>query len=408
MFGGSVGGLHSDIMNAEPESKDSATRLINEIKDRAKSSIKFKDYPSAVKLYDKAVEVAKVAELTANEHAILFANKSMVLLSMNKGADALEAANLAIATDGTYVKAYYRKAMASIQLCNYSDAASALESGLVLAPDDKELLQQRSKVEELIRSGPIAKPSASSAAKATTSTAYMSSSSSSSSSSIVPPSTSSSSSSSSTSKSALVADKGEDDETTEKIRGYRIKEDGTKTTFFNRDIDETAKSLIGDIRPKKIDEATAIPVATPAVSGASAWNAAGTYESYDKSPATSSAITTNLTNKLTFTNGEFEFEFSKIDKIEGDSQLTMARGKKKLVYDYTVVVAVIVKSLSAGLSSNCNVNIADITSDLSSEIEVQLANKTGFNSSAVANILKARIKEALVAAQEELKAAFLQ
>jgi hypothetical protein len=407
MFGGSVGGLHSDIMNAEPESKDSATRLINEIKDRAKSSIKFKDYPSAVKLYDKAVEVSKVAELTANEHAIFFANKSMVLLSMNKGADALEAANLAIATDGTYVKAYYRKAMASIQLCDYSDAAAALESGLALAPDDKELLQQRSKVEELIRSGPIAKPSTSSAAKSTTSTAFMSSSSSSSSS-IVPPSTSSASSSSSTSKSALVADKGEDDEMTEKIRGYRIKEDGTKTTFFNRDIDETAKSLIGDIRPKKIDEATAIPVATPAVSGASAWNAAGTYESYDKSPATSSAITTNLTNKLTFTNGEFEFEFSKIDKIEGDSQLTMARGKKKLVYDYTVVVAVIVKSLSAGLSSNCNVNIADITSDLSSEIEVQLANKTGFNSAAVANILKARIKEALVAAQEELKSVFLQ
>ena len=102
--------------------------MITEIKDRAKSSIKFKDYPSAVRLYDKAIEVSSVAELSANENAILHANKSMVFLSMNKGADALAAANQAISTDSTYVKAYYRKAMASIQLADYGEAAAALET----------------------------------------------------------------------------------------------------------------------------------------------------------------------------------------------------------------------------------------------------------------------------------------
>jgi tetratricopeptide (TPR) repeat protein len=389
MFGGTVGGLHSDIINASPDSKESAARLIAEIKDRAKSSIKFKDYPSAVRLYDKAIEVSSVAELTANENAILHANKSMVFLSMNKGVDALTAANQAISADITYVKAYYRKAMASIQLANYAEAAAALESGLVLAPDDKELLTQRAKIVEILKSGPPSKPAANTAKASSPSPP-----SSLSSSSIVPPKTSTMSA-------------ADDDGDSEKIRGYRIKEDGTKTTFFNRDLDETAKSLIGDIRPKKIEEAAAPSVVAPAVAGASAWNSAGTHESYDKSPATSRAITSNLQNKLTYTSGEYSFEFCKIDSIEGDSQLMMARGKKKLVYDYTVNVSVTVKSSTSGSSSYCNLVISDVTSDLSSEIEVQIKAATGLNINAITNTLIARVKEALKAANDELFAAFI-
>lgn len=369
-------------------------RLITEIKDRAKSSIKFKDYPSAVRLYDKAIEISKVAELTVNEHAILFANKSMVLLSMNKGDDALAAASEAISIDSTYVKAYYRRAMASIHLCDYSAAARALEDGLALAPDDKELITQRAKVEELMKSGPPQKQTASASLSSLSSSSASTKASSSSSSAQKP------------SKPSSSSDDNEEESSAEMIRGYKITEDGRKTTFFNRDLDETAKSLIGDIRPKKLDEAAAAPVATPAIAGASAWNAAGTYESYDKSPATSAAIIRHLTSMLTYSDVDFNIEFSKIEKLEGDSQLTMARGKKKLVYDYTATVAVIVR-LSSGASSNCNITVSDITSDQNIEVDTQLVNRASFNVAAVSKSLSTQVKRALSAAHDDLKAAFL-
>ena len=72
------------------------------------------------------------------------------------------------------------------------------------------------------------------------------------------------------------------------MRGYRVKADGTKTTFFNQDLDDEAKRLIGDITPKRIDpndEAAAVngTAAPSPPAGASAWNSAGTWEERDVS-----------------------------------------------------------------------------------------------------------------------------
>ena len=36
------------------------------------------------------------------------------------------------------------------------------------------------------------------------------------------------------------------------MRGYKITADGRKTTFFNNDLDDEARALIGDIAPKKV------------------------------------------------------------------------------------------------------------------------------------------------------------
>ena len=67
---------------------------------------------------------------------------------------------------------------------------------------------------------------------------------------------------------------------TEKIRGYKLTTDGRKTTFFNNEMDEQTKALIGDIAPQKIlhVEEKNVPVVP---GGGSAWNAAGTFESVD-------------------------------------------------------------------------------------------------------------------------------
>ena len=65
----------------------------------------------------------------------------------------------------------------------------------------------------------------------------------------------------------------------EKIRGYKLTTDGRKTTFFNNEMDEETKKLIGDIAPQKILHAEENVPQVPG--GGSVWNAAGTFESVD-------------------------------------------------------------------------------------------------------------------------------
>jgi len=43
------------------------------------------------------------------------------------------------------------------------------------------------------------------------------------------------------------------------MRGYKVTEDGKKTTYFHRDISEEAKRLIGDCKPQKIETTPASP-----------------------------------------------------------------------------------------------------------------------------------------------------
>ena len=95
-------------------------------------------------------------------------------------------------------------------------------------------------------------------------------------------------------------DKKDDDEEEEeeeeenKIRGYKLTTDGRKTTFFNNELDEKTKALIGNIAPQKIEIPNEGPgsgvggILGGGVGGAgagsgsgSAWNSAGTFESVD-------------------------------------------------------------------------------------------------------------------------------
>lgn len=71
-------------------------------------------------------------------------------------------------------------------------------------------------------------------------------------------------------------------ETGSEMKGYKKTADGRLTTYFNNDLSEEAKALIGDIAPKKLEPAAAAPGAEGAGgNAASAWNKAGTWESRD-------------------------------------------------------------------------------------------------------------------------------
>eukprot|EP00968_Pinguiococcus_pyrenoidosus_P003629 scaffold241_cov242-Pinguiococcus_pyrenoidosus.AAC.6 len=70
------------------------------------------------------------------------------------------------------------------------------------------------------------------------------------------------------------------------LRGYRRTADGKVTTYFNNELSEEAKKLIGDITPQRVDPvAPAAQAPTPqriasdsSQKKGSAWNAAGTWE----------------------------------------------------------------------------------------------------------------------------------
>ncbi|GMH50086.1 hypothetical protein TL16_g00690 [Triparma laevis f. inornata] len=51
----------------------------------------------------------------------------------------------------------------------------------------------------------------------------------------------------------IVKDDSDDDLGTDKVRGYKLTSDGRKTSFFNNELTDEAKALIGDIAPKPIN-----------------------------------------------------------------------------------------------------------------------------------------------------------
>jgi tetratricopeptide (TPR) repeat protein len=230
-FGNGLGGLHSDVLNANPTDQASKDRLIDEIKNRAKGSLTTKSYPEAVALYSKAIELRP-------DDAILYANRSMCQLNMSKTSEALNDAEKAIEFDPSYVKGYFRKGMALVGLKKYSSARDALRKGLDLAPGDKSFTLQLDKLrgEAYQYDGVTSTPNTTTKLPTkTVSSAPV----------VKKPTSTTTASDGITSPPASTSSSGV-------MRGYKTTSDGRKTTFFNNELDEKTKELIGDITPKPI------------------------------------------------------------------------------------------------------------------------------------------------------------
>jgi tetratricopeptide (TPR) repeat protein len=283
MFGQGHSGLsiHSDVLNAEPVDDDSKLRLIDEIKRRAVASMKSKNYPEAIALYTKAVEICPDSQ--ANAKAILFSNRSAARAGMANFAQAVDDANESIATDPSYLKGYFRKATALVGSEDFSAAKEALIKGLEMKPDDPDFRKLLAEVEEK------AKNKASSKKSINTSSSANSSSKSNSSPAPAPSSSTPKATGTATkpdvspSVGSKAADEEEDGEAeAANMRGYKLTADGRKTTFFNRELDEQTKALIGSIAPQKLDAPAAVATdSSKSQGGASAWNTAGTFEAVD-------------------------------------------------------------------------------------------------------------------------------
>lgn len=366
---------------------------MEEIKSRAKGCLAVKNYPEAIALYSKAIEVlgGKFHNDDANKSAlaILHSNRSLCHLGMGKGVEAQDDANSSISLDKNYIKAYYRLAMAQVHLKHFHRAKESLLKGLELKSDDKELRGQLEKVEVLIKNNvdqeEVKQPVVSSTTAALRSNVNAASSSSSSS--------KASKEANSSSTQTNSASNEEDDEVkltaSDHIRGYKTTKDGKITTFFNRELDETAKQLIGDIAPKKID-ASAEQIATAPATNGSVWNSAGTYEEKILSAQAIQLCRESLLHtrhsfrgselsaaiSALFGNEEVcvQLEVPEVTSLNGDAQITMIRNKKKYICDlhataqYRVTVTSALHSRALFTLSG-KFNVQDITADGEFELD---------------------------------------
>lgn len=324
MLGGGIGGgFHQDVLSASPTDAEGRARLVEEIKSRAKGSITAKNYAEAVTLYSKAIEVLP-------EDAILRANRSMCYLSMGNADHALEDGKEAVRLDATYAKGYYRKAMAQIKLGDKRGAKATLLEGVALVPGDKDFVAQLDKLQrEGVDSAPASSSSPAAPAKAASAA------------------TASSSNNKPAAKSASATEEADTSGPAEvaggeTFRGYKKTSDGRTTTFFNRELDESAKALIGNIAPKKLEggtDAVLAAVAPAAPTGVSAWNAAGTFEEVIHTPWALCRLKELIkaTPQLGASAGlplDSIVEITDCD-LTGDASVTKNRGKIKHVSDFT-------------------------------------------------------------------------
>ena len=318
---GLPGGIHGDVLNASPTEPDEVARLVEEIKGRAKNSIKYGNFPESIQLYTKAIELLPT-------NAILYANRSMCHCTMGSTESAVKDAEKATELDPSYPKGFYRLGSAYFQAGNYAEAKVSLQKGLSLIPDDKDMTAKLKAVVEAMEKN-----------RSSSKTSHMKSSSSSAplTSSSPPPSTQRSSKPVTSEKPRKNEDIDDDDgEDLRGLRGYKKTSDGRTTSYFNNELDEKTKSLIGDITPKTIAAADA-NTSTIAENGGSAWNTAGTFESRNVTPWAKERIK-ELLDATEFEGGGCSVSIVDVKDITGDAEITMNRGKRKFLCDFDVTI----------------------------------------------------------------------
>lgn len=265
---------------------------------------------------------------------------------MGKVAEALEDADEAVKYDASYVKAHWRQGQAFTACGNSASALQSFEKALELEPENKalkkevQIAKERKEQEEKLME---ASSALSEEKKDGDGDAVMKD-----------VSKTKSEPIKHTEKptpKASTTDDDKDDEgvfsKSDHVRGYKIRSDGKKTSYFDREISAEAKAMIGDIAPKKIDPnnpTTADFAPKPLQQeGASAWNKAGTWEERDVSSwAEETLKAALLTAEYILPDGSpspgARGVVSKVSKIDGHASFATVRGKKRYIYEFGVTL----------------------------------------------------------------------
>mmetsp|Transcript_11879 Transcript_11879/g.25726 ORF Transcript_11879/g.25726 Transcript_11879/m.25726 type:complete len:450 (-) Transcript_11879:189-1538(-) len=361
--GGGGPSAHADILSANPDNSSSRVALVEEIKRRGRACVVSKNYPDADSLYGKGIDVLSSAlggdnsdesEAAKKDVAILYSNRSLVRMQMGKVAEALEDADAAVRCDPSYVKAHWRRGQASNACGNLGEALESFERALALEPTNKALKKEvqnaRKKKEEEEKM--LAEAAAAVDGNAEEDVAMEDA-----------PKTDASA----TKKDAIKGTKATTKPVTntatattvketdtsqftksDHVRGYKIRSDGKKTSYFDREISDDAKKLIGDIAPKKLDASGGCgndlaPKPIAAVDGTSAWNKAGTWEERDVTPWAKETLTASLlTAEYVLPDGSpspgAHAAVSKVSKLDGHASYATVRGKKRYIYEFSLTI----------------------------------------------------------------------
>ena len=332
--------IHNEVLSAEiPSQESSRISLINELKNRARVSIQSGNFPIAEALYTKAIQVSGIDEKKSpsvqqeKDAAILFSNRSLVHLQMNKVDEALDDAKKATKLDPKYVKGFWRMGSAFAAKEQWREAIESFKDAVILEPKNKALLKEIERCTKMkIKADQEEKKESDTktSTKSTKSTTRISS--------------SSTSSTSSSKSEKVVTNNNAEFSKSDHIRGYKIV-GGKKTSFFHHEQSEEEKRLIGDITPKLINSSSQMNEENikDGDKAVSAWNKAGTWEEKD---VTKWAIDTMKAQLLlseynlppSSPSPESICRVTNVKKCDGHASVATARGKRRYIYEFSLVV----------------------------------------------------------------------
>eukprot|EP00884_Botryococcus_braunii_P011986 jgi/Botrbrau1/20789/Bobra.0156s0019.1 len=127
---------------------------LQELKDRGNALFSQGEYQAAHELYNRALELAYSMDNSegdiTNTKSILLSNRAAVLTQLQRYHDALTDANAAIHLRPTWDKGFFRRAVALFGIGKYADAFGAVEKGLQLNPESRDLLEAQDLIKSVL------------------------------------------------------------------------------------------------------------------------------------------------------------------------------------------------------------------------------------------------------------------
>ncbi|KAG6965190.1 hypothetical protein JG688_00007332 [Phytophthora aleatoria] len=330
--------------------KRTTTRSDPELKRRGNAAFQQKALEEAEVLYTRAIAVNESNPLQ-NQH-IFYANRSAARCSMGKVAQALEDADACVALEATYAKGFFRKAQALVKLNRFKEALVVLDEAKALETSNKSVTTLYTKVQEMAKQEKEA-PAAPAPKKLVTR---------------VEVAQTNSASAPKPAAAATSTAVDEDAEIVGHVRGYKKLADGRVTTFFNNELTEEAKQLIGDIAPKKLEDPNKVQIKS--VDGGSAWNQGNTFEEKDMTSWAKSKLEKIVSGvSAPLGTGEGVVTSLEASNVEGDASIAVVRGAKRYIFDFTFTLACTLKQGDSSVAGE--LKFLDLSSDCGGDYDVE-------------------------------------
>mmetsp|Transcript_14390 Transcript_14390/g.35086 ORF Transcript_14390/g.35086 Transcript_14390/m.35086 type:complete len:486 (-) Transcript_14390:168-1625(-) len=314
--GGMFGGLpmmnpNSDVLDAEPADPESKEKLVDELVRRGSLAKDRYDLKTADSLFTCA--------LGHNEtNAYVFTLRAEVRHAMGRMEDALEDTEQALNLDDHDYMAHKIRGQVQMRLGDYEEATEHLEFAYALNERDEGIPSLLSKCEEeKKKKGPLV-PATLPAVRTKEKMPAK--------------------------EEEIVKDSSEADSSDEKImKGYKLRADGSKTSYFTHEMTEQERRLAGEFKPKEISVNEAKRMEQEALerekSGGSWW-AGGTWEEINMEQWIRSEITSrvsSVTMKIP-QNDDYTLKVEKIEEWNGGGYIMVKGGRKKYIMDVSFKV----------------------------------------------------------------------